>query len=153
MQIKEILDPQQRSAVCDGILRALPDWFGVEQSIVDYTNQVRDLPFYAAFDGERPIGFLALKVHNPHTAEVCVMGVLSGYHRQGIGAALMKAAETFCRDGGRQYLTVKTLDSSADYEPYERTRSFYRRMGFVPLEVFPLLWDEENPCLFLVKHL
>ena len=37
--------------------------------------------------------------------------------------------------------------------PYARTRSFYYKMGFVPLEVFPLFWDEDNPCLFLVKHL
>ena len=24
---------------------------------------------------------------------------------------------------------------------------------FIPLEVFPLLWDEANPCLFLAKQL
>ena len=153
MQIKEISDPQRRSMICNDILRALPDWFGVEQSIVDYVNQARDRPFYAAFDGSQPVGFLAIKVHNRYTAEVCVMGVLPRYHRQGIGKALMEAAERYCRGNGQEYLSVKTLDGSADYEPYARTRSFYYKMGFVPLEVFPLFWDEENPCLFLVKHL
>jgi len=48
---------------------------------------------------------------------------------------------------------VKTLDSSAEYEPYERTRGFYLKNGFYPLEVFSLYWNEDNPCLFLVKYI
>jgi hypothetical protein len=56
-------------------------------------------------------------------------------------------------NNGYSYLTVKTLDASAEYEPYEQTRAFYKKMGFVPLEVFKTLWNKENPCLFLVKKL
>ena len=152
VEIRQIFDPALKSSICDTILRKLPVWFGIEESIVEYTGKVCGLPFYAAFDGGA-IGFLAIQEHNPFTAEVCVMGVLSEYHRRGIGAALMGRAEDFCRAHGHQYLTVKTLDSSAVYEPYERTRNFYRSMGFIQLEVFPLLWDEANPCLFLAKHL
>lgn len=48
---------------------------------------------------------------------------------------------------------MKTLDGSADYPPYEATRAFYLREGFVPLEVFREYWDEDNPCLFLAKWL
>ena len=50
-------------------------------------------------------------------------------------------------------LTVKTLDASAEYEPYERTRAFYQKMGFIPLEVFTTFWNEENPCLYFAKRL
>jgi len=82
-----------------------------------------------------------------------VIGVLEEYHRRGVGAALISRAEQFCRDGGYRFLTVKTLDSSAEYEPYERTRAFYKKMGFYPLEVFKTFWNEENPCLFLAKYL
>ncbi len=49
------------------------------------------------------------------------------------------------------FLTVKTLDESADYPPYNGTRAFYRKEGFLPLEVFPTFWDEDNPCLFLAR--
>ena len=59
----------------------------------------------------------------------------------------------YCVDNGYLYLTVKTLDSSAQYEPYERTRAFYKSMGFLPLEVFTTFWNEENPCLFMAKWL
>ena len=39
------------------------------------------------------------------------------------------------------------------YPEYGATVAFYRGVGFLPLEVFPALWDENNPCLILVKAL
>ncbi|MEN6523457.1 MAG: N-acetyltransferase, partial [Anaerolineaceae bacterium] len=47
----------------------------------------------------------------------------------------------------------KTLDASRCCEEYDRTRAFYEAMGFRPLEVFPELWDKDNPCLLMVKRL
>ena len=38
------------------------------------------------------------------------------------------------------------------HETWE-TREFYLSMGFAPLEIFPLFWNEENPCLFMAKYL
>jgi GNAT superfamily N-acetyltransferase len=78
---------------------------------------------------------------------------LERYHRQGVGRGLLDAAERYCVDCGYQYLTVKTLDASAEYKPYEQTRAFYKNVGFVPLEVFTTFWNKENPCLFMVKRL
>jgi ribosomal protein S18 acetylase RimI-like enzyme len=151
--IKEMSNPEAKSNICNGILRALPDWFANEEPIVGYTEEVRSYSFYAAFDGDKAIGFIALKVHNEYTAEICVMGILPGYHRQGVGRELVAICEEYCVNNHKSFLTVKTLDTSADYEPYERTRSFYRKMGFLPLEVFPLYWDKDNPCLLLAKHI
>jgi hypothetical protein len=48
---------------------------------------------------------------------------------------------------------VKTLGPSRRSERYERTRRFYEARGFVPLEELAGFWDENNPCLILVKHL
>lgn len=145
--------PDEKSNICNAILRMLPDWFGIEASIVDYAEQVRSMPFYAAFDGECPLGFIALKVHNPSAAEVYVMGLLPDYHHQGLGKKLIVACEQYCRENGIEFLTVKTLDASRESKSYEKTRLFYLAAGFKPLEVFPLLWDEDNPCLFMAKHI
>jgi len=145
--------PDEKTNICNNILRSLPAWFGNEEAIVDYADKVREMPFLIANDNDRVIGFLAIKIHNEHTAEVCVMGVLEERHRQGAGEKLIKACENYCQEKHIEFLTVKTLDASAEYEPYERTRKFYMKMGFKPLEVFPLHWDKDNPCLFLVKHL
>ena len=141
----------EKSDICNKILRALPDWFGVEASIVDYVGQVRSMPFYAAFDGASPVGFVAVKVHNAFTAEVCVMGILREYHRHGIGGKLIERCRAYCMENGQEFLTVKTLDASAESESYKKTKLFYEAMGFRPLEVFPLHWDKDNPCLFMAK--
>lgn len=153
MEIREIADGNVKKEICDTVLHRLPEWFGIEVSIAEYVSLVEEMPFYVAYAGERPVGFLAVRVHNSFTAEVCVMGILKEYHRMGIGSELMGRAEEFCHQKGLVYLTVKTLDGSVDFKPYERTRRFYEKKGFIPLEVFPLLWDEANPCLFLAKHL
>ena len=151
IQIREIRDPSERAKICDEILRALPDWFGIESAILDYVAQVKTMAFYPAFDEERAVGFVAVKRHNLHTAEVCVMGVLEAYHRQGIGKRLIAACEVHCRENHLEFLTVKTVDDSSGCDRYAKTRAFYFSAGFRPLEVFPLFWDERNPCLFMVK--
>lgn len=153
MEIKEINEQELKSNICDTILRQLPDWFGIEDSIIEYVNEVKPMLFFTVFNDEEPIAFLTLKTHNSFAAEIYVMGVLSEYHRKTIGTSLVKYAEAYCIKHGYQYLTVKTVDESVDSLAYEKTRKFYSKVGFVPLEVFPLLWSKENPCLFLVKHL
>ena len=114
---------------------------------------VSEMPFWAVFCEDLPVGFAALKIHFAKSAEVCVMGVLKEHHRRGIGRRLISCCERFCRENGIEYLTVKTLDEAAKSTDYAKTREFYFSMGFCPLEVFPLLWGEHNPCLLLVKHL
>ena len=153
MHIKEVAVAEEKSNICNAVLRALPDWFGVERSVVDYAAGVRDKPFYAVFDGDHAIGFAAVKIHNPHTAEIYVMGMLEAYHRCGVGRKLVQICEDFCREHGMEFLTVKTVDESVEDIHYERTRQFYQAMGFKPLEVFPLHWNKDNPCLFLTMHI
>jgi GNAT superfamily N-acetyltransferase len=152
-EIKQVNIPEIKACICNTILRALPSWFGVEASIIDYVDKTQSMPFWAAYDGEKPIGFVALKIHNPHASEVCVMGILKEYHRQGIGRKLIGQCESFCSEQHTEYLTVKTLDGSAPSISYAKTREFYLAVGFLPLEVFPLHWDKDNPCLFMVKYL
>lgn len=81
------------------------------------------------------------------------MGVLEAYHRRGIGRSLVAACEKYCRDHRKEFLTVKTLAEARASKSYEKTRLFYLSMGFKPLEVFPDLWDEDNPCLLMVKRI
>ncbi len=137
MRIEETFKPMEKAGICNDTLRALPDWFGIEASIVDYTNEVQSMAFYAAFDAETPIGFVALKAHNPFTAEVYVMAVRKEYHRQGVGRALIECCEDFCRKNEHEFLTVKTLDEAGASSSYDNTRLFYFSTGFRPLEVSP----------------
>lgn len=153
VEIKEVFTSNEKATICENILRQLPNWFGIESSIIDYSEQTKDMPFYIATESNNPIGFVAIKNHNEHTAEVYVMGILLDYHRRGIGKKLIYCCEKYCNETKKEFLTVKTLDESRDSKSYEKTRQFYLSVGFKPLEVFPLLWDKENPCLLLVKHI
>ena len=49
---------------------------------------------------------------------------------------------------GVSVVTVKTLDSSAGYAPYEATRAFYEHNGFVYVDTIDPLpgWPPGNPA-------
>jgi ribosomal protein S18 acetylase RimI-like enzyme len=138
---------------CERILRALPDWFGIEAAILGYAAAVSSLPTFLAKAGGQTVGFLSLKQHNPDSAEIYVMGVLPAYQHGGIGRALMEKAEGYAKNQQIEYLQVKTLGPSNDDPNYAKTRAFYAAIGFRPLEEFSQIWDEHNPCLVMVKRI
>ena len=148
MSVVEVELPVERSRLCENVLRDLPEWFGIEEATAAYIRDIAELPTFGVGDD----ALLALKLHNPRAAEVYVMGVRRPRHRQGLGTALLSAAEQYLRDRGIEYLQVKTLGPSYPDEGYERTREFYEARGFVPLEELHNLW-EQNPCLLMVKRL
>lgn len=149
--VQEIHDSQAKAGICAAVLRDLPEWFGIEEATLDYIHKSRELPFLAALEVGMPMGFVYLYPHNAYTYEVYCMGVLRDRHRQGIGKGLLQAAQEYSRSAGAKFLTVKTLADTHPDEGYRKTRRFYLSSGFLPLEVFPDLWGEQNPCLFLVK--
>ena len=147
-----------QSAVCESILRSLPEWFGIEESLVQYVKDVATLPTFVAFDessggGGRDVGFMSVRKHFPHAAELHVLGVRPEAHRKGIGRALVVRIEQWLIADGVKYLQVKTMGPSRPNPEYEQTRKFYEAMGFFPLEEMKTLWGERNPCLVMVKGL
>jgi GNAT superfamily N-acetyltransferase len=96
---------------------------------------------------------MSIKRHSAQAAELYVLGVRAEHHRQGIGRMLLDAVEQWLEAQGVCFLQVKTLSASACSAEYDRTRRFYEAMGFVPLEEFPKLWSERNPCLMMIKSL
>jgi len=151
--VQLIDDPDEITQITLAVMHSLPAWFSPPEDIDHKSILHRGMPFFAAYAGEQAVGFAALKEHNEFTSEIFNIGILEEYQRFGIGHALLSAAQAHCIAHGRRFLTVKTLDVSADYTPYDRTRAFYRKAGFLPLEMFPEHWDAENPCLFLAKWL
>ena len=143
----------EQALICEPILRSLPEWFGIEEATVQYAKDVDAFPTLIALVYNKAVGFLTLKEHNAYAAEIHVMGVRPQFHRQGVGRALMVAAERALCERGIAYLQVKTLSPEYPDENYGRTRQFYFAMGFRPLEKFKELWGKENPCLQMVKGL
>ncbi|MGM0405099.1 MAG: GNAT family N-acetyltransferase [Thermoplasmatota archaeon] len=153
VELREETDPSIKSKICKNILEKLPEYFGIEEAVKDYVQKVRDQFFVSAKVFDNPLGFIAIKEHNEFTSEVYVMGILEEFQGRGIGKRLIEEVETHLKSQGKKYLTVKTLSPSHPDEGYEKTRAFYRSVGFLPLEEFTTLWDENNPCLFMIKSL
>jgi GNAT superfamily N-acetyltransferase len=140
-------DPEERAIVCAEVLRALPEWFGIESAIEEYVNDVRELDTLVVRAFGTPIGFVAISYHFALHADLHVLGLLPEFHGRGLGRKMIERAADRCRERTVRYLTVKTLAESHPDPNYARTRRFYERCGFLPFEVFPSLWGEANPCL------
>jgi ribosomal protein S18 acetylase RimI-like enzyme len=151
--IKNISISEEKEEIANHILRKLPEWFGIEESTAEYIKGVRNTEFLAAYDANLPIGFISVKANNAFTSEIYVIGILKEYHKQGIGKELLNKAEELLRANNYKFLMVKTLGASHPDIHYKRTREFYSKVGFYPLEEINEIWGKENPCLIMVKSL
>lgn len=145
MQIKQIVNNKYKECIARTILESLPAWFGIPEATEEYISDSKDKPFFCAYAENTPIGFLYLKETGQHTVELAVMGVLKDYHRQGVGRSLFDQAKNEAKHLGYSFIQVKTVQMGR-YDIYDNTNRFYLSLGFKELEVFPKLWDEENPC-------
>jgi ribosomal protein S18 acetylase RimI-like enzyme len=150
-------------ATVERLLGLLPTWFGIEASNAAYIDAARELPTYRAWPADagptagpaagQPAGVLLASRHFPQSAEIHLLAVDPAVHRRGAGRALVDALEADLVADGVEFLEVKTLGPSRPDAGYALTRQFYLGMGFRPLEELHGLWDEENPCLIMVKAL
>jgi hypothetical protein len=115
-----------RRIVCD-----LPDYFTsdvpdqVERDAADHEGWVLT-------DSGAVAGFAVVTRRSPGGAEILWMAA-----------------------GGVSVVEVKTLDRSADYQPYLATRAFWERRGFVYLDMIDPLpgWGPGNPAAIYVAAL
>jgi ribosomal protein S18 acetylase RimI-like enzyme len=113
------------------LLRALPDWFGIEHALREYVEDARTKPTYLAVNSATTevIGALLVTRHFPESAEMHVLAVDPRHHRREIGTALAQQFEDDMRADGARLLEVKTLGPSRRVESYAKTRAFYRAVG------------------------
>ncbi|MGI0148888.1 MAG: GNAT family N-acetyltransferase [Thermoplasmata archaeon] len=127
------------SAASDRILmltlaRSLNEWFNDE----GLAQMERDLAHHGGFvavDYDRVIGFVTWRRIDPESADLSWLAVAREHHRTGVGTALLEALEERLHSDGVRRLEVSTVADSLDYEPYARTRAFYRARGFKDFRV------------------
>ncbi|RVT46826.1 GNAT family N-acetyltransferase [Rubrivivax albus] len=141
----------QRQQECEAVLRSLPRWFGIEDALRMYVEDTGTKPTFAFEENGKVIGFISLRQHFPEAWEVHCMAVHAAFRNKGLGSALLELGERWAAEQGARFLQVKTVAETSTSREYAETRKFYLAKGFVPLEVFPELWDPHNPALQLVK--
>ena len=155
MTLGVIIQPGQLgcSAEVERILRALPEWFGIEAATQGYIDSAQTKETLLATVDGTAVGFLMIERHFPESAEIYCIAVLPDYHAKGVGKLMLEDAEAHLKADGVRFLQVKTVGPERECPQYAKTRAFYQAVGFEPLEIFPTLWDPDTPCLLLLKTL
>ena len=150
----KILGPElRRSSECEAVLRSLPGWFGIEESLQMYVRDSETMPTFAVESENRLLGFATLQQHFPQAWEVHCIAVMANARGRGVGKLLLTHAEHWLRDQGALFLQIKTIAPAHPSLEYAETRKFYQAMGYTALEVFPTIWSPRSPALQLVKSL
>lgn len=139
---------------CVEVVRRLPDHF-----TDDTHDEVREavahqLGLVALDDGE-VIAFVLAEQRYPRAAELTWIGVIPARRDQGVGTALLARLFDELAATDIALVEVRTLDASANYEPYVATRAFYERRGFVQVHAVDPYpgWNPGNPCAIYVAAL
>ena len=133
------------------LLATVPEWFGQAESNEEYIEAASSKETWTVRDESGAVlGVTLVDRHYEHIAEVHLMVVDRRAHGTGVGTAMMNAIEADARARGVRLLEVKTLGASHPDAGYARTRHFYERCGFLPLEETDL-WGPQTPCLIMVK--
>jgi ribosomal protein S18 acetylase RimI-like enzyme len=138
---------------CEAILRSVPQWFGIEEALLEYVANTAVYPTFVIREAGEVLGFVSLREHFPSAWEIDCIAVHAKARNRGYGRILLAHAEEWLSSQGVKLLQVKTIAATSPNKPYAETRKFYESVGFVSMEIFPLLWAERNPCLQMVKVL
>lgn len=149
IQIKKTTDVDAAYAIA----KDLPDFFNEE----GYRNMQKDFEkdtIYGAYEDDKMVGFVSYKKLNSQALELSWLGVFKEYQGKGVGTKLVTES---LEDMGAEFevCMVKTLSEVDPDEGYKRTRGFYKKLGFIPLETidpYPGM-SEGNPIQIFVKLL
>lgn len=138
---------------CAAVARALPDHF-TDDVPAKVLAHVGAHGAWLLTDRRLLLSFVVVERRGP-AAEILWMATHPGAQRHGHGTHLLERTFSDLRAEGVELVEVKTLDASADYAPYQATRAFWRRMGFLHVDTidpYPA-WGPGNPCAIYVAAL
>ena len=136
------------------IIRGLPDYFTDDVP----AKAERDAASHDAWvvtDSGAVTGFAISARKSPAGAEILWIGVDAARRGRGHGATLLGHVLDHLTASGISVVEAKTLDSSSGYRPYEATRAFWERNGFIHVDTIDPLpgWEPDNPAAIYVAAL
>jgi ribosomal protein S18 acetylase RimI-like enzyme len=140
--------------VAMAIIRGLPDYF-----TPDVPARVeRDAASHQAWvitDSGPVTGFAVAARKSPGSAEILWIAVDAARRGRGHGTRLLGQVLDHLAAAGISLVEAKTLDRSSGYRPYEATRAFWERNGFVQVDIIDPLpgWPPGNPAAIYVAAL
>jgi GNAT superfamily N-acetyltransferase len=141
-------------ARCLAIVRALPEFFTPDVPETVRRDVERALAWVVE-DGDGVMGFAVVEGRSREAAEILWAAVDAERRGAGLGTELIEWVLGTLREEGVRLVEVKTLDRSAGYPPYEATRAFWERRGFVHVDTIDPVpgWQAGNPAALYVAAL
>lgn len=152
--MSEISFRPKREEDCESMLevaRALPQWFTPE-GLADMVEDFKLHEGFVATAGDKIVGFITYEALALDLAELSWIAVHPAYQHQGVGKRLLQLLEERLVAQGVRNLQVSTLADNVTYEPYARTRAFYRANGFQDYRLDPGYYHGDDRLL-LRKYL
>jgi len=147
----EPLKSEEDITLCLQIARDLPEWFN-EAGLRAMERDLGEERTFVAVEGEEILGFVTVKPLNERTLEILWMAVRRELRGNGIGTEMLEFVEGWAKERGFEVLVVKT-SGDLSYEPYNATRRFYERNGFVRIALIDPYPGWGEPALVYVKCL
>jgi GNAT superfamily N-acetyltransferase len=136
------------------IIQGLPDYF-----TDDVPAKVqRDAASHEAWvitDSGTVAGVAVAARKSPGGAEILWIAVDAARRGRGHGTRLLGHILDRLAAAGISVVEAKTLDRSSGYRPYEATRAFWERNGFIHIDTIDPLpgWQRGNPAAIYVAAL
>ena len=138
---------EKTRSACLGVAEGLSEYF-TPDALSGMAEDLRKGRLFVADEAGAAVGFAVVRGVTEDRAEILWMAVRRDQWRRGIGAELVERVLEDLRSRDVELLSVKTPAEGAGYPPYEGTRRFYERMGFVhagTLDPCPE-WTGGDPC-------
>ena len=133
---------------CLVIARSLPRHF-TPKMLHSIRKDLANHSFHVAKDDSGNIlGFASVSRINKKVMEIRWLAVSKEYQRQGIGSAILVSISKHFKSKGIKGILAKTLSERVRYKPYNASRGFLEKAGFILLETIDPYpnWDPGNPC-------
>jgi GNAT superfamily N-acetyltransferase len=136
------------------IIRGLPDYFTDDVPAKAGQDAARH-EAWVITDPETVAGFVVAARKSSGGAEILWIAVDAARRGRGRGTALLGHALGQLAAAGVSVVEAKTLDQSSGYQPYEATRAFWERNGFIHVDTIDPLpgWPPGNPAAIYVAAL
>lgn len=151
LEIIKIEDRNEKSIIAEEVLENSEKFFQPIKTKYEYIEEVKNLDFFAAFEGEEVLGFISSKYSSFDCGEIHTFGVKKEYKEKEIDKLLYENLENYLKTKV-DFIQIKTIAEGIS-ERDNRIISFYRSLGFKDLEVIPEIWGHRNPCLIMIKKI
>ncbi|NJD99704.1 N-acetyltransferase [Thermococcus sp. LS1] len=136
---------------CLQIAKGLPEWFN-EAGLKAMERDLQRETTFVAVEKDQVLGFITVKPLNEKALEILWTAVRRECHGEGIGTEMLRFIEEWAKGRGFEVLVVKT-SGDLSYKPYDETRRFYERRGFIRIALIDPYPEWGEPALIYTKCL